>query len=122
MMPQDDPTAPTDWQQLSETQKAYEKAKKKRHRRGVSIAPSDTPGGEDEITIEPEDEGATPEAEEQYVPPDVPLEEPPESRKEKNKERNTGSAQATRRADEQSAQSNKVHGGALKPGESSRQK
>ncbi|HYF48314.1 MAG TPA: hypothetical protein VEJ63_02850 [Planctomycetota bacterium] len=115
----DSSAAASEWQHLSETQKAFEKAKKKRHRRGVSIAPTTSPGGEDEITIEPEDEGATPAAEAEYVAPDAPLETEPDSRKEKNKERK-GSAQTTRSAEAQSAESNKVHGGAMKPRKESR--
>jgi len=112
--PKPDPTASNEWQQLSETQKAYEKAKKERRRRGVSIAPSNTPGGEDEITIEPEDEGASPEAAAEYIAPDAPLDSPPESRNEKNKEGKGGTAKSTRPAPAQSEESNKVHGGAVK--------
>ena len=133
------PRGQGDHGELTEGQKALLAAKKKKLRRGVSIAPSNNPEGHDEITIEPDDEGATPDAEAQFVKEDAPLEKKPEDtlgspeRQRRAKKQlmeagnRTGRARATRPQVEltdprdlpltpDALNSNKVHGGAKKPG------
>jgi hypothetical protein len=75
----DVPQGQGDGGELTEGQKAMLAAKQKKVRRGVSIAPSPKPEGEDEITIEPVEEGASQAAEDEFVAEDAPLNEKPRS-------------------------------------------
>jgi hypothetical protein len=125
--------------ELTEGQKAMQAAKRKKLRRGVSIAPSNNPDGIDEITIEPDDEGATPSAEAEFVKEDAPLAKKPsdtlgspERQKRAKKQimqagNRTGQARAKRPQVEltdprdlpltpDALNSNRVHGGAKKLG------